>query len=136
MTSGMCERLLRAERLVIVVVEDDDAYRRSIARLLRLYGHEVHVFGSSEGYLVRGRDADCAVVDIPLPGMSGLELERSMRQAHHRAGVVFISAHNDPRTRAAVEDAARELLTKPFDDEDLLDAIARAAAGAALPDRA
>lgn len=132
----MCERLLRAERLVIVVVEDDDAYRRSIARLLRLCGHEVHVFGSSEGYLVRTCDADCAVVDIHLPGMSGLELERSMRRARNGAGVVFISAHNDAGTRAAVEEAARELLTKPFDDEDLLDAIARATTGAPLPERA
>jgi len=124
----MSERSLPAPRLVIIVVDDDEAIRRSVGRFLRLCGHEVHAFESSEAYLVHSRDADCAILDIQLPGIDGLELERRIRHEGLRLPVVFITAHDDRRTRTAVERTGRQLLVKPVDGDDLLAAIANAIA--------
>jgi FixJ family two-component response regulator len=116
-------------KLVFVVVDDDRGVRRAVGRLLRSCGHVVHVFESAEAYLARDCRADCAILDIHLSGISGLELEGRLRQAGRGIPVVFITAHDDAATRAAAQDVCMPFLTKPFDEAGLLDAIARATDG-------
>lgn len=111
---------------VLAVVDDDQEIRRAVGRLLRSCGHVVHVFESAEAYLARDCDADCAILDVHLPGISGFELEGRLRQAGRRIPVVFITARDDLATRAAARDRCVPCLSKPFDDARLLDAIERA----------
>jgi FixJ family two-component response regulator len=84
------------------------------------------LFESAEAYLARNGEADCAILYIQLPGISGLELEEQIRNHGRGMPVVFITAHDDLATRAAVQKTRRDVLTKPFDDDDLLTAIASA----------
>jgi FixJ family two-component response regulator len=108
------------------VVDDDRSVRRALSRLLRAEGYEVSTFATAGEFLAHPlppRPA-CLVLDVRLPDMSGLELQRRLAASDPRLPVVVISAHAD---RAAREEAltARALafLAKPFDDEDLLGAV-------------
>ena len=112
--------------LTLVVVDDDDQIRRAVGRFLRSHGHRVHVFDSAEAYLERDCEADCAILDIDLPGLSGLQLAERLRQEGRRLPVVFITAHDELAILAAVQETHRPFLRKPLDESDLLDAIARA----------
>jgi FixJ family two-component response regulator len=112
--------------LTLVVVDDNAHVLRAVSRFLRSYGHAVHAFESAEAYLARSCQADCAVIDIELPGISGLELEARMRQDGRGIPVVFITAHDELDTLTAVQQTHRPLLKKPLDQNGLLDAIARA----------
>ena len=116
-----------SSKLTLVVVDDDMDIRRAVGRSLRSYGHEVHLFESGEAYLAENCAADCAIVDIGLPGVSGLEMEEQMRRRGRSIPVVFITAHDD-LARRAVQKTPMPVLKKPLDEHDLLDAIAAATA--------
>jgi FixJ family two-component response regulator len=110
-------------RLTLVVVEDDGDIRRAMGRSLRSHGHDVHLFESGEAYLSHRCEADCAIVDIGLPGVSGLEMEERIRQSGSGMPIVFITAHDDLAQRA-MRTTPRPVLKKPLDEDDLLSAIA------------
>ena len=110
-------------RLTLAVVEDDMDIRRAVGRSLRSYGHKVHLYESGEAYLAENCKADCAIVDINLPGVSGLEMEEQLRRSGRAIPVVFITAHDDLANRAT-RTTGMPVLRKPLDEHDLLDAIA------------
>jgi FixJ family two-component response regulator len=106
----------------VFVVEDDPSYRRAIARLIGSVGHRVVAFGSAPEFLhsTRPDDPACLVLDVRLPGLSGLDLQRELADRP----IIFITGHGDiPMTVQAMRAGAVEFLTKPFRDQELLDAI-------------
>src|ERR1700681_2673005 len=111
---------------IVFVVDDDPSVRRSIKILLESIGLEVEVFGTAKEFLPR-RPADrasCLILDIRLPGVSGLDFQRQLAEAKINIPIIFISAHGDvPMTVRAMKAGAIEFLTKPFRDQDLLDAV-------------
>jgi FixJ family two-component response regulator len=115
----------------IFVVDDDASVRDSLHSLLRAVGYDVKLFQSVQDLLDhRGglADAACLVLDVRLPGQSGLELQRKLAKAGVALPIVFITGHGDiPMSVAAMKAGAIEFLTKPFRDQDLLDAVARGA---------
>lgn len=112
---------------VVFVIEDDEAVRDSIAMLLRLHGYEVVGFGSAEAFLQAGPHLRPAValVDVRLPGMSGLELQRRLKSVGTDLPVVVITAFGDvAMARRALRDGAVDFLEKPVDEADLVAAVA------------
>lgn len=112
----------------IYVVDDDDAVRASIDRLLRSVGHEVVGFSAPQAFLSALRDVrpSCLVLDVRLPLMSGLEFQRELGLMEIDIPIVFITGHGDvPMSVAAMKAGAIEFLTKPFRDQDLIDAVHR-----------
>jgi FixJ family two-component response regulator len=110
-------------------VEDDDGMRQAVSRLLTAAGYVTTAFESAEAMLrgCRATDAACLVLDVRLPGMSGLELRKRIADAGVNVPVIFMTAHDERSTREAVARAGvRVCLHKPFARKDLLDAIARA----------
>jgi RNA polymerase sigma factor (sigma-70 family) len=110
----------------VLVIDDDPALRDSVARLLRSLGLDAHLFASISEFL----DSDppdgptCLVLDIRLPGRSGLDLQRELAAAHRELPIVFITGHGDiPMSVQAMKGGAIEFLTKPFRDQELVDAI-------------
>src|SRR4026207_1627345 len=89
---------MSASKLTLVVVDDDTDIRRAVGRSLRSYGHKVHLFESGEAYLAGHCKADCAIVDIGLPGVNGLEMEEQLRKSGRGIPVVFITAHEQKKT--------------------------------------
>jgi FixJ family two-component response regulator len=111
---------------MVFVVDDDPSVRRAIKRLIESVGLHVELFASAQEFLQAARpDApSCLVLDIRLPSKSGLELQRELAEAHKQIPVIFVTAHGDiPMTVRAMKAGAVEFLTKPFRDQDLLDAI-------------
>jgi len=115
---------MSGSKLTLVVVDDDTDIRRAVGRSLRSHGHKVHLFESGEAYLAEHCEADCAIVDIGLPGVNGLEMEEQLRKSGRGIPVVFITAHDDLATRA-LRKTGMPVLRKPLDESDLLDAIAQ-----------
>ena len=115
--------------LRLAVVDDDLHVRSALKRLLCSCGHEVIVFSSAEDFLARQVDADCMILDLQLPGIGGLDLEARMRGAGSVTPIVFITALDDTMTREAILRTGMPWLRKPFDEEGLLNAIARAMKG-------
>jgi FixJ family two-component response regulator len=116
------------ERVTILVVDDDASMRRSLVRLLRVAGYECLDFGSAEELLQAPQVSRsmCVVADVNLPGMSGYDLVRTLRDHHGRMPAVFITAYDTPAVRreaTTCENAA--FLAKPFEGHALLDAIRR-----------
>ena len=115
---------------LIAVVDDDISIRKSLDRLIRSAGLEVSVFASAEEFLnaVHPGNADCLILDVRLPGMSGIELLHYLRT--HRSGipVIFITAHgsDDGARSAASSDWTVGYLIKPFSGDELLDAVSSA----------
>ena len=111
---------------IVFVVDDDPSVRRAIKVLLESIGLAVELFGSAKEFLL-GRPGDrpsCLVLDIRLPGVSGLDFQRQLAEAEINIPIIFISAHGDvPMTVRAMKAGAIEFLTKPFRDQDLLDAV-------------
>src|SRR6202163_1164504 len=111
---------------IVFVVDDDLSVRRAIKVLLESIGLAVELFGSAKEFLL-GRPADrpsCLVLDVRLPGVSGLDFQRQLDEAKINIPIIFISAHGDVRmTVRAMKAGAIEFLTKPFRDQDLLDAV-------------
>jgi FixJ family two-component response regulator len=112
--------------LNLIIVDDDLDIRRAVASLLRSHGHDVLAFASAEDCLARNVEADCAILDIALPGISGLELHDRLKAQGRGMPVVFITAHDELPVLSAVQRTRRPLLKKPLDEDALLDAIARA----------
>ena len=110
----------------IFVVDDDDLVRASIQGMLKSVGLHSKTFGTAQDFLRSERpDApSCLVLDVRLPGVNGLDFQRQLVDAGIRIPVIFITGHGDiPMTVKAMKSGAVEFLTKPFRDQDLLDAI-------------
>jgi FixJ family two-component response regulator len=113
----------------ISVVDDDASMREAIRGLLRSAGFEAEVFASAEEFLTSGRlsDTTCLVLDVRMPGMSGIELQERLVASGHAVPIIFVTAHADEDERArALDRGAVDCLRKPFSDDALLDAIAKA----------
>ena len=110
----------------VFVIDDDANVRASIQGLLKAVGLRSESFGTAEEYL-RNQEPNgpgCLVLDVSLPGVSGLELQRKLADAGVRIPIIFLTGHGDiPMTVKAIQSGAVEFLTKPFDDQDLLNAI-------------
>lgn len=113
---------------LIAIVDDDELFRRSIQRLVRAAGFRVETFGSAEDFLERA-DLDqtaCAILDMKLPGMNGLDLQQRLITRPTPMPIVFVSAYEEAITRAnALRAGAIAFLKKPFDNSTLLDALNR-----------
>ncbi len=111
---------------IVFVVDDDASVREALSSLVRSVGFRVQTFGSAEAFL-RHRRSDvlaCLVLDVGLPGSSGLELQSELASLGEQIPIVFITAHGDiPMSVKAIKAGAVEFLPKPFHDEDLLNAI-------------
>jgi FixJ family two-component response regulator len=110
----------------VLVIDDDAALRDSVARLLRSLGLDAQLFASISEFL--GSDPPdgptCLVLDVRLPGKSGLDLQRELAAANRELPIIFITGHGDiPMSVQAMKGGAIEFLTKPFRDQELLDAI-------------
>ena len=113
----------------VFVVDDDESVREALKGLLRSVGLSVETFATAREFLQSlGSDAaGCLVLDVRLPGLSGLDLQRELARANIHIPIVFITGHGDiPMTVRAMKAGAVEFLTKPFRDQDLLDAIQQA----------
>jgi RNA polymerase sigma factor (sigma-70 family) len=111
---------------VVFVVDDDPSVRRAIKLLLESIGLEVELFGSAQEFLPSGptKGPSCLILDVRLPGVSGLDFQRQLNEAKINIPIIFISTHGDvPMTVRAMKAGAIEFLTKPFRDQDLLDAV-------------
>jgi FixJ family two-component response regulator len=112
----------------VLIIDDDPEFRDSVGRLLRSVGLEAQQFSSVSEFFSADPTPNgptCLVVDVRLPGRSGLELQRELAAANRRLPIIFITAHGDiPMSVQAMKGGAIEFLTKPFRDQDLLDAIA------------
>jgi FixJ family two-component response regulator len=110
----------------VLVVDDDPDLRQSVGRLLRSLGLDAQLFASITDFL-KSNPPDgpsCLVLDVRLPGQSGLDLQRELAAAKRELPIIFITGHGDiPMTVQAMKGGAIEFLTKPFRDQDLLDAI-------------
>jgi FixJ family two-component response regulator len=112
---------------MVFVVDDDLAVREALSSLIRSVGLNVETFASAQAFLQFQRPdaAACLVLDVRMPGLSGLELQRELSRSGHRIPIVFITGHGDiPMTVRAMKAGAVDFLPKPFRDQDLLDAIA------------
>jgi len=111
---------------VISIVDDDQSIREAMESLIRSVGYRTEIFASAEDFLKwenRDRTA-CLILDLRLPGMSGLELQGILTSARARIPIIFITAHGDEQARGrALAAGAVEFLTKPFSEEALLQAV-------------
>lgn len=112
---------------IVFVVDDDLSVREALSSLIRSVGLRVETFASAQDFLQFRRPdaAACLVLDMRMPGLGGLELQRELADAGNRIPIIFITGHGDiPMTVRAMKAGAAEFLPKPFHDQDLLDAIA------------
>jgi FixJ family two-component response regulator len=116
-------------KAIVFVVDDDVSMREALESLIRSAGFRVETFASAQDFWARGR-ADvpaCLVLDVRLPGLSGLDLQKRIVEADREIPIVFITGHGDvPTSVRAMKAGAVEFLIKPFSDRDLLDAIQQA----------
>src|SRR5262249_31341538 len=111
---------------IVLVVDDDPDVRASVGRLLRSLGIDVQLFASIAEFLKSDapNGPTCLVLDVRLPGQSGLDLQRELARTKREIPIIFITGHGDiPMSVQAMKGGAIEFLTKPFRDQDLLDAI-------------
>jgi FixJ family two-component response regulator len=114
---------------VVYVVEDDEAVRRALSRLLRSVGLGVETFPSARAFLEAPRvdRPACLVLDVRLPGPSGLELQTALGEGQRALPIIFITGHgNVPMSVRAMKSGALDFLQKPFNDQELLEAVQRA----------
>jgi DNA-binding NtrC family response regulator len=110
----------------VCVVDDDESIRESVKGLLRAEGLRVETYSSAQEFLARAtaERPGCLVLDVELPGLSGLELQRELFRAETHIPIIFLTGHGDiPMSVRAMKAGAFEFLTKPFDPDDLLDAV-------------
>jgi len=113
----------------VFVVDDDPSVRKSLTRLIESAGYTVEAFASARDFLKAATAGGpcCLVLDVRMPGMTGLDLQRTLAQAVHRIPIVFVTGQGDiPMTVTAMKAGAVDFLTKPFAARDLLDAVQRA----------
>jgi FixJ family two-component response regulator len=118
-----------ADDATVFVVDDDDQMRAAMQRLLKSVGLRAEAFASPQEFLRRKLPdgPSCLILDVRLPGMSGLDVQRKLTETGLQIPVIFITGHGDiPMTVKAMKSGAVEFLTKPFRDQDLLDAIQQA----------
>ena len=116
------------EASLVLVVDDDPAIRAALDGLFRSVGHRVRTFPTARAFQESPREdvPGCLVLDVRLPGFSGLEFQRELARLGEAIPIVFITGHGDvPMSVAAMKAGAIEFLTKPFRDQDLLDAVHR-----------
>jgi len=113
---------------VVYVVDDDEGIRNSLESLIRSVGLSVQTFASAQEFLgTKRKAAGCLVLDVRLPGLSGLDLQSELARAEIQTPIIFVTGHGDiPMSVRAMKAGAVEFLTKPFREEDLLDAIRQA----------
>jgi FixJ family two-component response regulator len=120
---------MRAPEAIVFVVDDDESVRDALASLIRSAGLTVQTFASALEFLAHPRPdvPSCLVLDVRLPGLSGLDLQKRMAEVDIAIPIVFITGHGDvPTSVRAMKAGAVEFLTKPFIDQDLLDAVQQA----------
>jgi FixJ family two-component response regulator len=114
----------------IFVVDDDESVRKGLVRLLKSAGYRPEGFASAEEFLDRWEEdptPGCVLLDIQMPGLDGLQLQQNLQSAGHPIPIIFITGHGDvPMSVKAMKAGAVDFLSKPFRDEDLLDAIQQA----------
>ncbi|MEH2470780.1 FixJ family two-component response regulator [Nitrobacteraceae bacterium AZCC 2161] len=118
-----------AKEPIVFIVEDDASMRRGLSNLFQSVGLQVEVFGSaSEMLKSKLRDvASCLVLDVRLPGLSGLDFQTELARANIHIPIIFMTGHGDiPMTVRAMKGGAVDFLTKPFRDQDMLDAVVMA----------
>jgi RNA polymerase sigma factor (sigma-70 family) len=116
---------------VLLVVDDDASVRRALARLLTAAGYLVETFGSAQELLAREplTGPGCLILDVRMPGLSGLDLQAMLRATGAEKATIFVSGHDDvPASVRAMKGGAVDFLTKPIDDAQLFEAIERALA--------
>jgi FixJ family two-component response regulator len=119
-------------KAIVFIVDDDESVRKSLGSLIRSAGLSVETFSSAQEFLASPRPncvdvPSCLVLDVRLPGLSGLDLQRQMADVNLEIPIVFITGHGDIRTSVrAIKAGAVEFLTKPFHDQELLNAIQEA----------
>jgi len=117
---------MRDENPSVLIVDDDLEFRGSVERLLRTVGLHTEEFSSVSDFLKAepSNGPTCLVLDVRMPGRSGLELQRDLAAANRQVPIIFITAHADiPMTVQAMKGGAIEFLTKPFRDQDLIEAV-------------
>ena len=120
---------MNPEEPIVFAVDDDASMREALSRLFRSVGMQAQIFASAQEFLRFKRpDAPaCLVLDVRLPGLSGLDLQRELAAANRGIPIIFITGHGDiPMSVEAMKAGAVEFLTKPFRDQALLDAINQA----------
>ena len=115
----------------VFIVDDDASFRKSLSRLMRSYGIEVRLFDSAASFFAEDLTAleGCIVLDMRMPGLSGLEVQERLIQLNHVLPIIFLTGHGDiPMSVHAMEKGASDFLTKPVDEQVLLAAIHKALA--------
>jgi FixJ family two-component response regulator len=115
-----------ANPALISIIDDDESVREALWGLVRSVGFAVSRFASAEEFVNSDQlgNTDCLILDVFMPGMSGIDLQRRLVAGHCEIPVIFITAHEDEGIRAkALRDGAEAVLIKPFGEEELLDAI-------------
>ena len=123
---------------LVSVVDDDPSVRRSLARLVKGAGYRVEAFASADEFLARPPEEGpaCLLLDVRMPGLTGLDLQETLAIAAHSTSIVFITGYRDVRASVkAMKGGAVDFLTKPVNDEELLSAIERAVARASAARR-
>jgi FixJ family two-component response regulator len=122
-------RQLRQPEAVIAIVDDDASVQRGLQRLIRSAGWKVETFASAQEFLARSRTElpNCVLLDLQLPGLSGLDLQKRMAEVGLEIPIVFLTGHgNIPVSVQAMKAGAVQFLTKPVDEQELLQAIEEA----------
>lgn len=113
----------------VFIIDDDSSVRKSLARLIRAAGFRPETFATAEEFLAREYfyGVGCIILDVQLPGLTGMDLQRSLKAANYSLPIVFVTGHGDiPMSVKAMKRGAVDFLTKPFEDSDLLAAISHA----------
>src|ERR1700731_4664159 len=117
---------IQGKTKLVATLDDDDSVRTALEGLLKAVGLPAQAFASAEEFLKSGQQHEtaCLIADIRMPGMSGLELQAQLNAEHCRIPTIFITAHGDAKMRLqALRAGAVEFLSKPFDDEVLLESV-------------
>jgi FixJ family two-component response regulator len=117
------------EQPTVFIIDDDISVREAIGEMVKSVGLRAETFESAQDFLKRGEPdgPSCLVLDVRLPGLSGFDLQRELAKANRKIPIVFITGYGDiPMSVQAMKSGAVEFLTKPFRDQDLLDAIQHA----------
>ena len=118
-----------AERALVAVVDDDESVRESLPDLLTELGFATRAFSSAEEFLASGSldQTECLILDIAMPGMTGLDLQQQLNDRERKIPIIFITAQKDGDVRdRALEQGAVSFLFKPFSDTALLEALSKA----------
>jgi FixJ family two-component response regulator len=117
---------MTVDQALIAIIDSDDSLRARLRILLEAAGLKIELFKSAEEYLKRSKShsPNCIVLDVRLPGISGLDFQSRQAKTGHKTPLLFLTAQNEVRTSVrAMKAGAIEFLTKPFQDEELLDAV-------------